>query len=451
MMADSSNTSWSGVAGEAHRTDLIARSRGHRFTLTAILCVAVAVRLGYCLLVLPGDKGLLSPGNDDWQYDRCAVNLLDGHGMAMNPGQPTAQRTPGYPIFLAAVYGVAGHSYVAVRIAQALVGGLACLLVFLLARRWTSETVGLLASGILAVYPMHVWLTGELLSENLTVPGLLLMLLVLDDAGHTPLLSRWVLAGLTLTLVGSVHPILTVLGCVLAGVLVLHRVYRGRPVLRCGTAMLILCLAFPLGWSARNHVVMGRWMISSLGGATLLGANNILTVTDPRYRGYWVGEWEIPGVRKRLGYPQDEVARSDGFRRFAVEWLRDHPHYWPRLAAYKLFRFYAPLLGEWSSPEGLVYLGTYGLLLPMTVIGFWRALRRPEEIDRFGVLLIATVVAYYTAIVVVYWGAPRFRQTIEPLFILLAAHTIRTAHAWVRARRWVDRRPLAWQVRTDAV
>ncbi len=386
-----------------------------------ILLSAVAVRAAYCVLVIPPGKGLTSAANDDAEYDGYALNLLNGRGMAYEDGRPSAQRLPGYPLFLAGVYGLFGHFYLAVRLIQCVIGAVSCLLLYLVMARWFSQRVGLVAAGILAVYPMHVWLSGELLSENLTILGLLLILLALCWARTGHGVGRWVLAGLAMAGAGLVHPIVAGAAMCLAG-LTLALSIRTKPRRWPSALLMTTVLACPLlGWGVRNRIAVGGFVLSSDSGAVFLGANNVITATDPRCHGYWVGQWEIPGVWEQIGGDHDEVTRSKLFWQFALRWLWDHPRHWPGLAAHKLVRFYSPFLAEWRSVNGLVYLASYGSLLPLMLAGLWGTWRRGWSADRHGVRLLLTVLTYYAVMVMIFWGAPRFRLTIEPLLIGLAA------------------------------
>lgn len=254
--------------------------RSWRNPVAAIFLLAVAARLAYCLLMIPPDRAPAIVGNDDWQYDHLAVSLLSGRGMTLDGSRATARRMPGYPLFLAGVYGVFGHSHQAARVCQCFLGGAACVLLYLLAARWVSLRSGFVAAGILAVYPTHVWLAGEHLSENLTVPGLLLMLLALDWALRGGGLGRWLLAGGAMAAAGMVHPIVAGLGVVLGVGLTIMSIWPPQRHRRYSIVAVVM-LALPLaGWMTRNHFRVGGFVLSSLGGSTLLGANNVITATD---------------------------------------------------------------------------------------------------------------------------------------------------------------------------
>ena len=111
-----------------------------------IAVVAIVVRLA--VLVVPFDFS----GPDSVTYLEPAAALARGEGYLDAAGRPTAARPPGYPAFVAACYRLAGgESFVAVRVAQALLGGAATLLVHAALRgAGASATVALAGAALLA-------------------------------------------------------------------------------------------------------------------------------------------------------------------------------------------------------------------------------------------------------------------------------------------------------------
>src|SRR5260370_31449515 len=79
--------------------------------------LAVVLRVAYSLSLPPK---LIYP--DEYSFDRIAQNLVET-GTYGTP-QPTAGRTPGYVLFLAAVFPIAGHSIVLAPLAHAVLGAL---------------------------------------------------------------------------------------------------------------------------------------------------------------------------------------------------------------------------------------------------------------------------------------------------------------------------------------
>src|SRR5260370_36073800 len=93
--------------------------------------------------------------DDGRAYAQLARNVLEQHSYSFAPEppyDPTLVRLPGYPLFLAAIYAVFGHTNNgAVRMVQALVDTSACELVALLAFYWQPDEKRKRATAIAAL------------------------------------------------------------------------------------------------------------------------------------------------------------------------------------------------------------------------------------------------------------------------------------------------------------
>lgn len=114
-----------------------------------LLLAAFSFRF-YVARYLPNDLP-----EDGRVYAQMARNLLEQHvysHAAKPPYQPSLIRLPGYSIFLAALYSVFGHTNnTAVRIVQALLDTVTCVLIALVARFWQPDQKRKRASGIAAL------------------------------------------------------------------------------------------------------------------------------------------------------------------------------------------------------------------------------------------------------------------------------------------------------------
>src|SRR3989338_2675498 len=106
-------------------------------SLTKILVVIFIVALSLRIFtVITQKESERIPRSDASNYDHLAMNIVSGEGFSEDINGkviPTARRTPVYPMFLAGIYAVFGHSYIAVKIIQAILGALLCLVIFFIA------------------------------------------------------------------------------------------------------------------------------------------------------------------------------------------------------------------------------------------------------------------------------------------------------------------------------
>ncbi len=230
------------------------------------------------------------PAHDAYDYDRQARSIAAGDGFPPSvhvaEGGPSAWRPPVYPLFVGGVYAASGDSVEAGRLAGAVLGAAAVLLVFLITTRIWGRRVGLVAAGLTAVFPPLVLLSRDLLAEPLFIVlelGAVLSVLVYGRSGRV----RWAAAAGVLCGLAALtrNP-----GVVLAIPIALG-VWAVRPrrgpdpsVGGSGTralaapAVVVACVALVLApWAVRNAVEFGRFMpMTSSSGFALAGTYNEL-------------------------------------------------------------------------------------------------------------------------------------------------------------------------------
>ncbi len=150
---------------------------GSKTALLVILVAAAALRLWAAF-----GCDTVPDYSDMAIYNRLAL----ADGIVLSP-------PPGYPLFLRAVYAVAGReNYTAVFVAQALISALTVWLIYLVARRVSGTTTALIAAGISALYPNFIMYTLTTLTETPALMITMLMLLAVLSKrreGGRPVLS----------------------------------------------------------------------------------------------------------------------------------------------------------------------------------------------------------------------------------------------------------------------
>ncbi len=132
----------------ADRTDVAAVA--HYAVLTAIFIAGTGLRL-------------TALNRQSLWFDEIdvVVRAQQPLGTVMRTFVAQGENGPLYNILLALWVRVAGISEIAVRFPSAIAGTLAIPLIYLLARRVAGATSGLLAAGLLAISPYHVWYSQE--------------------------------------------------------------------------------------------------------------------------------------------------------------------------------------------------------------------------------------------------------------------------------------------------
>ncbi len=189
------------------------------------------------------------PQRDELDNHRIAVNLIEAKGYAIDPGHPTTYLQPVYPAFIASMYAIFWKDYRVVWYVQALLNASLVFLIFSLGRMVFSETVGLLAAGIFAVYPSYEIVT-TLYRENLLIPILLGVFYCLVRGLREDRNVFFSLAGCFSGLLLLTNFVYFFLPLAFLSLSLLDR--RLRPHLRQLVSVVLVAMALWLPWQMRN-------------------------------------------------------------------------------------------------------------------------------------------------------------------------------------------------------
>ncbi len=147
-----------------------------QITLIVIFILAAYLRVDFIRSV-----GHTMP-HDSINYDAMVIQLLEKGIYAYKDTSPNAYVTPGYPLFMAAVYWLVDYQQNDplpwVRYIQIVLSLLSIGLIYWITRILSNKVAGVMAAFIAAIYPPFVWANGAILTEVLTIFLLLCYLLV---------------------------------------------------------------------------------------------------------------------------------------------------------------------------------------------------------------------------------------------------------------------------------
>jgi 4-amino-4-deoxy-L-arabinose transferase-like glycosyltransferase/Flp pilus assembly protein TadD len=401
-----------------------------RRTLLAVFALAFLIRVLY-IQQYRSSLFFDYPIIDNATYDRMAWDYVQGKPL----WKGAFWQPPLYPWLLGVLYWVIGHSLLGVRLVQAVVGALSCLVLYGIGRKSFSHQVGTVAACVMAVYGPLIYFDGELLPTSLYLFLLLCGLLVLVHAANWKGARAWVLwlgAGLVLGLAALTRSdvalfisFTTAWGiCVMRDSLRKQLVYPALFVV--GTGLVVLPVAIR-NYRASHDIVL----ISSNAGVNFyLGNNPEADKTVAIRPGFaWESLVNEPYLKAGLEKPS---ARSRYFFRKGLAFLHDHPKKALRLYANKFSRLWNSFeIGRnrdvYSTRDDSQLLSMllwrkgdfgfpFGLLAPLGCAGLVMCF----SFDRRRLLLYLFVVAY-TVAVVLFFVASRYRIAIVPVLILFAA------------------------------
>lgn len=390
-----------------------------RSFVLALLIGAFLVRVGAVLVFRDIDEGPTPViSNDDYQFHRLAVNLVNGYGYKVTPDRPlTSFRAPGFPFVLAGLYAVAGEHPPSAYVLFCLLGAAACVLTYFLAHEVMTEAGARWAGIAAAIYLPHVYMATTFISENVYVPCLALGLwLCVRFVKHQ---APWLIgaAGLALGWATLTRPgtllLLPLLLLVLAWSDVRQRRLRILPYV----LFLAAFLGVMLPWTVRNHDVHGKWiLIATNGGTTFWGGNNDRVLHERKHLGYWLPSTELPD-RDQIDAATSELKRDQIEWRLGKDWVATHLAWMPLLELYKFARlWWLPDYGAGLRWLRIVSYAPFFLLFLAFAVrcGWGRGFWTPS----WQVLHAATFVVFATALI--FCGEPRYRDANMPVLMIYA-------------------------------
>ena len=342
----------------------------------AALVIGLLVRLAYAFVA---DTTLWF---DHVFNDATAIGLLEGRGFTVStelPYAPAIFRTPGYPAFLAGVYGALGHSVRVAYVVNALLDTASCWLLFRLAARRVGAAPARFVLLLAATYPFFVHAVGSLSPEALAT---FLSLVLLWSIERWPPEGGWkrvVLTGLLLGALGWIKPVFLPL----PAILLVTEPMRGRAwrlSLARAVAVGALALVAITPWIARNYSEFQRPVLAGeLGLVVWHGTYDFSDERDTMIRTAFTDAKSsandpYENTRERFASPERELEESDRFLGLAFERMAKRP-----LRAYvldplrripRLWVSMSYALGPWwigagaaAASIGYLVLGAIGLRL----------------------------------------------------------------------------------------
>jgi hypothetical protein len=420
----------------------------HRWILLAILGFCVLFR-GVHALNLAEHQSAATVEGDTSSYTAPARALLE-HGRFSKTStdpRPEFLRTPGYPVFIAGVYGLFGPSRATLLLAQVLVSTLTVLLVYLLAARIWSVPIGLLAAALTALDPLQHYTTGTIISECLGT----LALVGVAGAGwvafsrERPALRWPFLLGLAIATATMIRPVTYYLPLLVVGLFAYRMVREAHArgyLARMLVAFLVPVVVILGGWQLRNRVEAGSWRISGIEGKNLYMYRAAGVLADEQGISLRAARHELGRRVGKLGHRSQGQyygrLMSDGMQILASEPFDALETTATGLLAEVTdvrYKIYEPF--GLSSPSGALEVATMLALLgfyALTLYGMATVVRaRRHLLAHVFVVSVAAYVVLVSAGPEALGGrGERFRAVVMPILILYAARG--AAELWARYR-----------------
>jgi hypothetical protein len=235
-----------------------------------ILLLCLAVRLGYLQWFLQDPRPVHGDG-----YPEIAQSILSGNGFSVAPLRLNWFKTPGYPLFIAAVWSVVpiAARYVALLVAQVALSVATCGLLFAIANAVFGRRAAVAGAILFALSPSNIMFCSLIVPETLQLFWIALAALLSLQLYRSARLTTAIGVGLIWGAAGLTRPEATFL---LAFLLLPALVARHERVLArlsaCATAILAK-IGVMVPWVVRNYLVYGTFVLHvPVGGLAFAGA-----------------------------------------------------------------------------------------------------------------------------------------------------------------------------------
>jgi len=386
-----------------------------------ILFLALIFRIGHVLQL--GNQPPTT--HDGLVFDDIATNIIEKGRFQIGPTSPERRivfydvkdgfswREPLYPFFLAFIYKIFGHSFIAVRLIEACIDVFTVFLVYIIGLRFFNRSVALPASLLIAVYPPFISSTGLFIRETLLIFLTTVLMLYLMKISNTEQVSYrdYMIIGMLLGIIALLKAVIILfVPFLLLAFLFKHRA-RMKSFIKISTATFSMMALVVLPWTARNFMVHHKFVpIATSGGINFLIGNN------PNASGTNLPPWPAfsPEQKKIIRY-LSEADQDKQYFKWGIMYVRDNPLRYLKLAVRKCLIFWFDSYGSYKTIYGfstrvldafLLICGFYGILCSFTT---WK------KYQMAYVYIIAITVAQMVFFVVI-----RNRFLIIPLLSLFS-------------------------------
>ncbi len=313
--------------------------------LVIIIFLALVIRLG-----IIWSQPVITPYQDTMTaIENAARNLVQGHGytVGIDKFTPFYQLPPGTSTLLAGTYWIFGrYQFIYLRVIQAIIDSLGCLLIFLVGRELFSRRVGLISAFLYAVWLPIAYLSTWPLYDAL-MPFITLVCLYFFVVGvKKKALKFYILSGLFAGVGCYFQPTILLLPLFFGlGLLIYswHKSNLGRQIAYTvkitAISMAILALVIT-PWTVRNYYVTGSIIVMRPGPWSGLWAGFGEFGENPVGAELFSYNESYELAKKELGYDVEYMspAYQAFFKTKVLNAIKEHPGWYASLVAKRIPR-----------------------------------------------------------------------------------------------------------------
>ncbi|MHC4945654.1 MAG: tetratricopeptide repeat protein [Planctomycetota bacterium] len=427
----------------------LEKRKGILISLLAIFLVALIVRGIYLfeMRASPTFEVLLI---DEESYDLKAREIVETGDWI---GDKVFYQDPFYPYFLALLYKVFGHALFLVRMIQALIGAITCLLIYALASRVFDRVTGLVAGLLAAIYKPFFFHETLIIKSSFVLFFITLALWLLLEARRRKSIAFWIFPGLALGF-GILVRGNYMLFAPLAGLWILAALWKeSRKRSVAALALFVLGTALPiLPVTIRNYAVAGDFVLTTSQAGT-----NFYTSHHPGNR---TGTLESPPFINTIPAFEDQDFKREAERQSGAKDMKpsEVSRFWfrkglaaiaddPGMFAYRTWKKLRYATSDFEPPDNQslyfvqeyfstflrVNLFSFGVIFPFALLGLAITFRQRTT------WLLHIFFAVYLVSLLIFYVFARSRLPLALALIIFAAY----ACVWF-VRNYRSLQPRQW-------
>ena len=271
-----------------------------RITLRHLVVLSLILNVTMYCAIRPWNKDVeknIIVTSDAIGYQQLAENILHYHSFQgtsdtasiplnsrrLKPGNLILNydtyREPGYPVFLALVYFIAGiKPYIAILI-QLLLNTISVILIYRIAQSlFNNKVVATIAALLFAIDIHSIYVANVLYSDTLFIFLFLLSLYYFFAGMKAMSFLKFILSALFMGMASVTRPVSLLYPFVLFFVVLLfNRGIQRKWFIKAIIPYTLIVYAIVGGWVLRNHTTYNRWQLTTMDGYNLLDFNVAFT------------------------------------------------------------------------------------------------------------------------------------------------------------------------------
>ncbi|MFC2141362.1 ArnT family glycosyltransferase [Acidobacteriota bacterium] len=372
-------------------------------------------------------------GNSQANLNAIAFNISKTFEFAIEPGTPSIDYEPIYPIVLGIGYKLFGKNWFSITLIQSILYGLTSWIIFLLGINLKDELSGFIAALYHSIYPYLFFQCLSVFDTTLFIFMFVLLLFLVSNKSRWNLARHDILLGITMGI------FLLVRGSAVALLpsIILYIVItsKKKEVFRSGLLILVALLLTISPWIIRNYKYTNSIIISTHGGFGFWQGNNELSryylenniSLDEVYRSDTKPEiYKVYPQKARP--PMDSLKVANAYKAEALKFINEYPSEALKLAWVKFNKFwswqYNPVadlyaFGDYFLRQNIYFISYIPLLLSLAA-GLYILYKSSS--NKF--LLAISILLSYTIAHMVFIGYTRLRLPLDPILMLMFGITV---------------------------